>query len=468
MKEATGKKVLLLHPPFNQYTFGREWKENKSLSPPLGLLYLGSPLQREEFKVSLVDLNVDKFTKREFLNLIKNQDFILMTCYANAMNNIMKIIKDIKEVNKKGLILCGGPHCNITHEYVEGSFLTCVGEAEGYIAQILNSIILKKPLRGIPGLIYKKNGKIVKTPGVMKVDDLDSTLPPARKLAGRKKYGNVGAVRLDVATIMSTRGCPFNCHFCSHPLNLKKYRQRSIDSVVEEIKSLVRQSYKYILFYDDNFLLNKKRAYKIMDKIIQEKIKVKMALQARVDSADYNLYKRMRDAGVVAVFFGVESANQDVLDFYNKRATVEQGIEAIKLANKVGLITHGYFMIGTPFETKHHFNRNLEYFDTVPLDFMSCNVLTYWIGTQLWNDASNKGIIEKSELHVLADKRLSHYSSEELSAISSYLVRYFYMNPRRLLRIQYKLLRLGEAGIVVRELLRPKSLLKRLRALKQV
>ena len=101
---------------------------------------------------------------------------------------ITKIIKDIKRANEKAFILCGGHHCNAFKEYIEGSDLTCIGEAEGYITKILDSLILKKPLNGIPGLIYKKNGQVVKNPGTMKVDDLDLSLPPAWKLINRKNY----------------------------------------------------------------------------------------------------------------------------------------------------------------------------------------------------------------------------------------------------------------------------------------
>ena len=115
-----GRRVLLLNVPYNEYTFGKRWKSNRSLSPPLGLLYLGSVLLKEDFNVIFIDLNVDRMSRKEFLNKIKVQDFILITCYTFALNNIRKIIKDIREVNKKGFILCGGPYCNITHEYIEG------------------------------------------------------------------------------------------------------------------------------------------------------------------------------------------------------------------------------------------------------------------------------------------------------------------------------------------------------------
>lgn len=256
------------------------------------------------------------------------------------MDNITKIIQNIKDWNEQAFILCGGPHCNNIQEYIEGSYITCVGEAEGYIAKICNSIILQKSLKSIPGLIYMKNGKVVKHPGVMKVDNLDSSMPPARELADRKKYGYVGKVRADIAFIMSSRGCNHNCHFCCRRLDIK-YRERSVENVLNEIKDLIKQGYKYIAFGDDNFLLNRKRVNQIMDKIIQERIQVKIGLQGRVDAVDLSLLKKMRQAGVVLIQFGIESANQDIFDFYNKKTTVEKGIEAIRLANKVGILTYG-------------------------------------------------------------------------------------------------------------------------------
>jgi len=457
-----GKKVLLLHAPYNEYAFGKKWKVNRSLSPPLGLLYLGSPLLKEDYNVLFIDLNVDRMSRKEFLNIIEVHDFILITCYTLTLNNVKKIIKDIKKVNKKAHILCGGPHCNITHEYIEGSFLTCFGECEGYITRILNSIITKESLEDIPGLIYKKDGELVKNSGVMKIDNLDLSIFPAWELIDKKKYGYVGNARLDLAWIMSTRGCPFNCYFCARML-YSKYRERSVDNVVAELKSLVKQGYKYIAFGDDNFLLNKNRVHEIMDRIILEKINIKMAVQGRVDSADFNLFQKMRKAGVIAIFFGIESANQDVLDFYNKKTTVEQGIEAIKTANQAGLITVGFFIIGAPFETDKHIKQNLEYFNNVPLDLISCYDLTYVVGTQLWKNAVKKGIIEKSELFVRADKKTSNYSSEEISEIKNDFIKRFYKNPRRLLRIQSKALRLGELGLIYKGLLNVGVILSKMR-----
>ena len=442
--------VLLLHAPINKYQFGKKWKESKNISPPLGLLYLGTPLQREGYKVTFVDLNVDFFVLDKFLDFVKKFDFILITCLTATIYNVKELIEKIKMVHKSGVIICGGPFCNTIKEYIEGSDLTCIGEAEGYITQILDSYILGKSFTDIPGLMYKENGKLVKTDGIMKVDDLDTSLLPARELANRKKYGFIGKARFDVALIMSSRGCPFNCRYCSFILNNKIYRERSVENVINEIKRLVMQRYKYIIFGDDNFLVNKRRVHKIMDRIIQENIKVRLIVQGRVDSADYKLYSKLRKAGVFLILFGIESANQDVLDYYNKKTTVEKSIEAVKIANKVGIITFGSFLLGAPLETKKHFERNKKFFDMVPLDLMNCNQLIYVRGSELWEDAFNKGLILENDNHIMTNRKLSNFSSEELTEIRRDLTYYFYKNPRRWLRLYSKLIRNGDFKAIVK------------------
>ena len=339
-----------------------------------------------------------------------------------------------------------------------------MGEVEGYITRILDSLVSKQSLKDISGLIYEQNRIIVKKPGFMTVPDLDSSLPPARELMERKKYGFIGITRINIALIMSSRGCPFNCHYCANSSLNSIYRKRSVENVINEIKSLIGQSYSYISFGDDNFLLNKKRVINLMNRIIEEKIKVKMIVLGRVDSADLVLYKKLREAGVIAILFGIESANQDVLDFYNKKTTVEKGIEAIKLADKVGIITFGSFIIGAPFETKKHFDKNKEYFDLVPLDLMICNKLVYLRGSKLWINANKKGLIKKTEDNVKVNQKLSLYSSREWSIIKNELTLHFYKNPRRLLRLLIKVIRLGEAGLIFKMLVDIKAIKKRLRA----
>jgi radical SAM superfamily enzyme YgiQ (UPF0313 family) len=440
------KNVLLLHASFLGYSFGKNWKENKSLSPPLGLLYLASPLINKGYNVTYFDLNVNKLSKKDFFNILKNQDFLLISCYTDSINNTLKIIKDAKKVNSKLFIICGGPHCNMTEELVQGSDLTCIGEAESYIFNIIQRIEQKKVLK-FPGLIYKKNKKIIRTPDIMKTKDLNKSLFPTLNLSKNKNYGYISGLRLNVAPIISSRGCPFDCKYCTHKGRIA-YRQRNINNVISEIKQRVGEGYEYLFFGDDNFLLNKKRTIKIMNRLIKEKIKIKIIVQGRVDKADLELYKKLKQGGVIMIMFGIESVNQDVLDYYNKRTTVKQEINALILADKVGIITFGYLIIGAEIETRKHYENTKKFFNKYPWDIMLSGLLGYKKGSALWDEAHKKGLIKNDEFSVMTGKKFSKFSQKEWFKIKNELDYYFYKNPKRIIRIFFKLIKNSEFGLL--------------------
>jgi radical SAM superfamily enzyme YgiQ (UPF0313 family) len=185
-----------------------------------------------------------------------------------------------------------------------------------------------------------------------------------------------------------------------------------------------------------------------MDKIIKNRFKLKIIIVGRVDLADYDLFKKLKEAGVISINFGLESANQDVLDFLNKKSTVEKTKAAITIANKVGIITFGNIIIGAPMETKRHFEVNKKFLKEVPLDFLSLHILKYIYGSHIWDQAYQKGLIKKDEIVVTADKRLANFSTEELINVQKELIKSFYNSPKRILRITYKLLKTFGIGMI--------------------
>jgi radical SAM superfamily enzyme YgiQ (UPF0313 family) len=195
---------------------------------------------------------------------------------------------------------------------------------------------------------------------------------------------------------------------------------------------------RYVIFYDDNFLMRRERVIKIMDRIIENQMNLKFAIQGRVDIADLELYKKLKQAGVVIMLYGIESANQDVLDYYNKKTTVENARKAITLADQVGIITFGNMIIGAPIEERKHFEINKQFLKEVPLDLLSIHILHYIYPLRIWTEAYEKGLIGRDEIVVAADERLSHFSYEELRKMEDELVRSFYNNPQRVLRIAQK------------------------------
>jgi len=201
-------------------------------------------------------------------------------------------------------------------------------------------------------------------------------------LRDNKGYSILGKRSRDITTIITSRGCPRKCTFCAHnALAYQKYRARSADNVVEEIRTIGGQGYKILGIVDDNFTADKIRAKKILTGIIGMNARLTIAVQGRADSADAELFSLMKKAGVVLITFGLESGNQEVLDFYNKGATVETIGNAVKLADRAGLYTAGMFIFGAPMETTEHFDRTYRFAASLPLDVTSFWVLDYTYGS---------------------------------------------------------------------------------------
>jgi len=151
--------------------------------------------------------------------------------------------------------------------------------------------------------------------------------------------------------LLTSKGCPFRCRFCSRYSNIIPewgFRQRSVENVVKEIQEL-DEKYRSIRIDDDSFLADNKRAHKIFDKLLEIGTNIDLLIEgARVDSADKDLYKKMKKTGVTLISYGIESGNQDVLDFYNKKTTLQQIRKAICLSREMDFFTSASFILGAP------------------------------------------------------------------------------------------------------------------------
>jgi len=409
--------------------------------PPLGILYLAKILENNGHDVDVIDLNAETLTENQIKNKILSSDAVGITVYTEdtALKNSIKISKFIKNCDPNIPILIGGPHCT---KYPEKALLDlnadiCVrGEGEFIIKQLAEVIQGKKNLSSIPGICYKEKNEIKKNISAEQIKILDDLPFPSRHLVEKYEYGYMFGVKIAkgrLTSFLSSRGCPFRCRFCSMCYLLPKYTRRSINNITKEIDEVIDAGYKTISFVDDNFLQKKEEAEKIMDFIIKKGEDIHIWIEeARVDSVDKKLYLKMREAGVEIINFGIESGNQDVLDFYNKRITLDQIRKAVKLCKEMGFFINASFILGAPIETKKHIENTIKFAKSLPIDSIAFYNLKYAYGSPLWNEAVKKGKIKPDEYSVKADstRGLGYLTEDELTNYNIKAYKSYYFNPR--------------------------------------
>ncbi len=421
-----------------------------STHPPLGLLYLGAVLEQDGHKVDILDYHMEDIPRGQLENYIISSDVVGLSIYTDNFIPAKKLSKIIKEIDSNIPLIIGGPHCSFLQESaiqdISDADISVIGEGEHVILDIAKYIQGKKKLADIHGIYYRDNGLIKSGKQIQVIDNLDGLPYPARHLVDRYDYGDYPfgyKLKKKVTSMETSRGCPFHCRFCTRYNNIIKewgFRQRSAENVIEEIQE-IDEKYRSILIVDDNFLADNKRAHKIFDTLLEIGIDFELIIEgARVTPADKTLYKKMKKAGVTHITFGIESGNQDVLDFYNKNITLNQIKEAVGLVHEMSFFTSASFIIGAPIETKQHIENTIKFACSLPLDFASFAPLGYIRGSQLWNEAVENGKISSDMFMVLADssKNLGNFTREELTEYTIKALKTFYFRPTYLFRQIYR------------------------------
>jgi len=435
---------LLIYPPGEWFAAGEKPVLAGQTVPPLGLLYLARTLEDEGHTVEVIDYTAETIDQKKLQKAASSADAIGMTVLTPSLLNARYLLNHIRALEPEKPLIIGGPHCSL---YPQQSLrelnadVSVEGDGEAVINDVTKALEGKKSFSEIPGVHYRnKNNEIKKGPPVKLIENLDSIPFPARHLVKKYKYGQIYKSNIQkekFTSFITSRGCPHQCRFCTRQfIGMKKYRTRSQENVIAELKELHETGYEHVVITDDSFLSGAKRAYRIMAEVIKEKLQFEFFIQgARVDSADEKLYQKMRDAGVRGISFGIESGNQDVLDFYHKKTMVQQIKKAINLSRKMKFFTMGSFILGAPFETKKHFETTIDLALSLPLDAVTFFPLDYRAGSELWEAAVNNGKIQAGEYAVPSDSQrgLALFTKDEIADYCKRAHRQFYFRPAYLL-----------------------------------
>jgi len=434
--------------------------------PPLGLLYLASPLEKKGHKIKVIDFVAEQYSDEKLKEEVLKVEVIGITITSQVASSAKKIVDLIKTIYPKKTIIIGGPHCTIQREEVLNEMnadVSVVGDGEKIIVELVEAIEENKGLSKIHGIFYRENGKIKSGLSPIEIEDLDSLDFPDRNLVKHYSYGKDAITgityfaRGKITTIMTSRGCPFNCKFCVSKSIFKKCRFRSAENVVKELEE-ISKDYQSVFIVDDNFLMDKKKTHKIMDLLIQKKLDLDLWISGvRITDADEELFKKMRRAGVKSLEFGIESGSQEVLDYYNKKITLKQVEKSVKLSKKIGFFTVGNFIMGSPIETEKHVNDTVSFAKKLNLDFAFFYGFSFLKGSEIWEDAFKQGKIKENEMFVPCDSRrsLCNFTPEQLREKLSGAFLSYYMSPRYLISqfirsiFLYRHFRVFRAGLIL-------------------
>ncbi len=411
-------------------------------TPPLGLGYLASVLRKEGFKVKIIDDAVEKLGLNKLLNKVKNALIVGITSTTPTFNAALKYAQKIKNRFPEIFVVLGGVHVTfmpydaLKHEFVDA---VCAGEGEYTLREVAERVERGKTLEGVKGLIYKEDGKIIDNGKREPIQDLDSLPFPAYDLMPLDRYTVLGH-RMEHFPMISSRGCPFGCRYCSSSLFMgRKFRARSAENVVDEVEWLVNEfKAQYIAFSDDTFTLNRKRVEEICRELINRGIEVEWSCSSRVDTINRSILEKMKRAGCSAIYYGVESASPAILRYYRKKINLDMVEKAVKLTKEFGIMTICSFIIGSPYETKEDMKATLRFALKLDPDYAQFSILTPYPGTEIYEEAKEKGLLLSTNFDdYTAGKpvlRNIYMSPEEISRFLKYCYLRFYLRPKFILR----------------------------------
>jgi len=367
------------------------------IAPPLNLMYL-TPTVPEHQKF-LIDLKANpKISDDVIRRLIQKNDLIAVSSYTPSIKSAMKIGSIAKEYDKP--VVIGGYHASLLPDVVMEPMFDVSVQNEGEITfpeivKVLDQDGRWTPenLKGIKGVAYKNEGRLVVNEARPLIKDLDTLPMPDRELIGNAKYEYFGA---SIDSLESSRGCVGRCDFCCVKEHTPNWRKKTPARVIAEIEQLYASKTKWISFQDSEFTINMNRTDEICKLIVDHGFENRWySAQVRADDLmrSKKVFGHMVDAGFKMLFIGIESVHQRTLDRIGKKISVDTIRQAIKMCHDYGVTIFGAIIIGNIGETYNDVLATIKYANELDLDITQFTSLTPLPKTKLWEEANQKGWI---------------------------------------------------------------------------
>lgn len=440
--------LLLISPP-SRGSYGLVEKAHEHRMP-LGLAYITAYVERNGYRVKALDFDAERLYIDDLTGILERlrPDVVGFSCTTPLIANVIKMAAIAKRFDRDIVVIAGGPHATaLPEETLKRSEIDVIvrGEGEQTTVEILDCLQNRRDLEGIEGLTYKSSSGIRRNPDRGLVRDIEQLPDPARNHFPLDHYRApyyLNRTRAACANLIGSRGCPYRCIFCGQEAIFKHtVRSRKPSSIVDELEGLHRNHGIEIFFFEDStFVLDNRTVRETCREILRRKLKVYWGAMGRVDRTDGELYRLMKAAGCIFIFYGVESGNQAILDRIRKRTTLDQIRQAVDIAKTSKIPVNTSFILGLPGENAETMRQTIDFAIELDPDYATFSLATPYPGTEFYRIALEEG-------HDLSDwdrYQLSRYgdpiyipagmTKEELIRLHKLAYRKFYLRGGYLLK----------------------------------
>jgi radical SAM superfamily enzyme YgiQ (UPF0313 family) len=427
---------------------------------PLGTLYVAASISKAGHEVRFI--NGAFKSHEDILNEIREYrpEFVGIYSTAFGWHKAVRTAADIRSIDQEVFIAVGGPYPTAVRGHCledEAGNMDAVitGEAEITVVETLGRLVEGKGLDGVPGIVFRRDGKLVDNGPAPLIEDLDSLPFPARELLGDgMSYVPPPATyrRRPVAVMITSRGCNRRCLYCFQIDRDRKsgIRQRSVENVMAEIEHVLGQGYREIKFIDDTLAADYDRAMSLAGEIKRRGLDFTWFASACVNQVDKPLLKAFRDAGCWAILFGAESGVQKDLNTIRKGITLEQTRKAVKAAKEVGLQVLTPFLFGIPGQTFEDGLKSIEFACELDPDVANFHAITPFPGTELYDNVDKYGSMSEdlSDYTYQGIAFVPHtMSREQVAELRQIAFRRFYSRPSFLLKRLFSIRNLNDLKV---------------------
>jgi len=432
-------RVTLVNPPYP-----KKAHQHPALIP-LSLGYLGAICEENGYDVSIIDCQAEKLDYESFERRLKGveSDVIGITSATLTYKPALRIAEIAKEIFPNSIVILGGCHATFWDEnaFKESPHIDVIVRKEGELTflELLDKIKAGKKIDEVKGITYKaENGTIVRNEDRPYIEDLDSLPYPAHHLLKLNLYIKYGKL---IIPVMTSRGCVYWCDFCCAVRMFgRKYRMRDPIKVVDEIEYMHKTfGTDQFTFYDDAFSVDAQRTEKICDEIVKRGLDIKWDCETRVDMVSRALLEKMKRAGCIAIWFGVESGSQLILDKMHKKIRIEQTRRAFKTAQEVGLMTVASVILGFPGETEETAMETVNFVMSLDPHDVGFYIATPYPGTPLYDLVKSKGWLKTEDFEKYDTAtpvfETPYLSMEKLREIREKAYHRFYLRPNYVMKM---------------------------------